>query len=74
MDDIYNVHVPGRVTLALLDVIRERTAVSFSRLFFISSGLHCICLKKVAMPPKDNNGVVIAVTVEKRSLLPGYSR
>ena len=69
-DDICDVHVPGRVTLALLDAIRERTAVSFSRLFFISGGLDCVGLKKVAMPPKDNNGV-IAVTVEKRSLLPG---
>lgn len=31
---VTNVHVPGRVTLALPDVIRECTAVSFSLPFF----------------------------------------
>ena len=64
-DDISDVHVPGRVTLALLFL---------SVGFFSSGGLDCVGLKKVAMPPEDNNGVVIAVTVKNDpSVLPGYS-
>jgi len=57
-------------TLSLRGAICERTAdVSFP----LSGGLgDCVGLKKAAMPPKDNDSIVISVTAGKRSLLPGY--
>ena len=65
-EDVIGVHG----TLSLRGAICERTAdVSFP----LSGGLgDCIGFKKAAMPPRDNDSIVICVTAGKRSFLPGY--